>query len=388
MLAAEVCRNGVSPRSRIPYATARTRRPASPCPRTDSSVQTALISVHPGGCSRSPPSPPGRRPGGCRDRCPARRCAAGRGRAGALHQVQHLRYVGRAEPYGLRVGLRDHRLVDELDPGDPLEDLPALRRLLPQRVQPDGAARTGERREVGPVLGVRSVGVGGPGGDVDGVAQDPAPALGEVGVRAGERGEGGASSGWGPRPPDGAPLTRRPPPARRWTAVGGPAPGAGRGCSQDHPGDRIGPFTGTPCHAPAPLFVRVRMAHALPRSGPSRGSSLRALRCPGAARPPPGKSRCAQGVFRVGELFTRLQRSARPGAPKGSAPPGRRGSGARCGPACARPGTGEFDSSVGQYGPVRPQLPVSCGTLVETAPPGSPVPVGRFCAPPVDPSAP
>ncbi len=111
--------------------------------------------------------------------------------AGALHQVQHLRYVGRAEPHGFRVGLRDHRLVDELDPGDPLEDLPPLRRLLPQRVQADGAARTGERREIGPVPRVRRVGAGGPGGDVDGVAQDPAPALGEVGVRAGEQGEGG-----------------------------------------------------------------------------------------------------------------------------------------------------------------------------------------------------
>ncbi|RLV64776.1 hypothetical protein STAN_0296 [Streptomyces sp. CBMAI 2042] len=52
----------------------------------------------------------------------------------------------------------------------------------------------------------------------------------------------------------------------------------------------------------------------------------------------------------------------------------------RCAPAR---GSGEFDSSVGQSAPVRSQLPAGCGTLVATAPPGSPVPVGRFCAPPV-----
>ncbi|GGS59380.1 hypothetical protein GCM10010253_37580 [Streptomyces badius] len=44
--------------------------------------------------------------------------------------------------------------------------------------------------------------------------------------------------------------------------------------------------------------------------------------------------------------------------------------------------SGENDSSVGQYVPVRSQRPPACGTLVATAPPGSPVPVGRFFVPP------
>ncbi len=51
---APVCRNGVSPRSRMPWATARISRVARPWPRKAGSVQTALISVQPGGCSRSP----------------------------------------------------------------------------------------------------------------------------------------------------------------------------------------------------------------------------------------------------------------------------------------------------------------------------------------------
>ncbi len=53
-LEAAACMNGVSPRARIPAATASTSRVASPCPRYDGSVQTALISVQPGGWSRSP----------------------------------------------------------------------------------------------------------------------------------------------------------------------------------------------------------------------------------------------------------------------------------------------------------------------------------------------
>jgi len=53
-LLARVCRNGVSPRALISAATARTSREASPRPCHAASVHTALISVHPEGCSRSP----------------------------------------------------------------------------------------------------------------------------------------------------------------------------------------------------------------------------------------------------------------------------------------------------------------------------------------------
>lgn len=54
VFAAAACRNGVSPRAPIPAATWRISRVARPWPRYAGSVHTALISVQPGGCSRSP----------------------------------------------------------------------------------------------------------------------------------------------------------------------------------------------------------------------------------------------------------------------------------------------------------------------------------------------
>ncbi|MET8331451.1 cupin domain-containing protein [Streptomyces sp. NPDC005181] len=48
----------------------------------------------------------------------------------------------------------------------------------------------------------------------------------------------------------------------------------------------------------------------------------------------------------------------------------------------------DFDSTPHGYGPVGPHSAAACGSLVATAPPGSPVPVGRFCAVPAAASLP
>lgn len=226
--------------------------------------------------------------------------------------------------------------------------------------------------------------MGGPGGDVDGVAQDPAAALGEVGVRARERGERGVvqrvgRGGGGDR--DGGLLPCRGVdgllpcrgggllPGRRVDGAHGPTSAIGSGLSAT-------PRATLPRHSSYAYGLRMFSLDPVHRAVPSGGH-------PGALAPRARHPRKAEGrrAYSVPGNCSRCRNQ--PGCPAGSATPDRgvpEHAGNRRAPARR---SDEFDSSVGQSAPVRSQLPSGCGTLVATAPPGSPVPVGRFCAPPV-----